>query len=81
MSYLIDTNIISEVRKGARCDLQVSAWRHSKSGSKPGRAQDILPPFLRHSSINDWYLFEGHINLLPFALEQTAASARSLHFA
>ena len=26
MSYLIDTNIISEVRKGARCDIHVSAW-------------------------------------------------------
>ncbi|HEY2444888.1 MAG TPA: type II toxin-antitoxin system VapC family toxin [Rhizomicrobium sp.] len=26
MSYLIDTNIISEVRKGARCDTRVSAW-------------------------------------------------------
>jgi toxin FitB len=26
MSYLIDTNIISEVRKGDRCDPQVSAW-------------------------------------------------------
>jgi len=26
MSYLIDTNIISEVRKGARCDTNVSAW-------------------------------------------------------
>ncbi|HKM99413.1 MAG TPA: type II toxin-antitoxin system VapC family toxin [Candidatus Binataceae bacterium] len=26
MSYLIDTNIISEVRKGARCDPHVSAW-------------------------------------------------------
>ena len=26
MSYLIDTNIISELRKGARCDLHVSAW-------------------------------------------------------
>lgn len=26
MSYLIDTNIISEVRKGARCDRHVSAW-------------------------------------------------------
>lgn len=26
MSYLIDTNIIFEVRKGARCDAQVSAW-------------------------------------------------------
>ncbi|HEX5281974.1 MAG TPA: type II toxin-antitoxin system VapC family toxin [Micropepsaceae bacterium] len=26
MSYLIDTNIISEVRKGARCDAHVSAW-------------------------------------------------------
>ncbi|MBN9090539.1 MAG: type II toxin-antitoxin system VapC family toxin [Reyranella sp.] len=26
MSYLIDTNIISEVRKGARCNAHVSAW-------------------------------------------------------
>jgi toxin FitB len=26
MSYLIDTNIISEVRKGVRCDANVSAW-------------------------------------------------------
>jgi len=26
MSYLIDTNIISEVRKGVRCDTRVSAW-------------------------------------------------------
>jgi toxin FitB len=24
--YLIDTNIISEVRKGPRCDLRVAAW-------------------------------------------------------
>ncbi len=26
MSYLIDTNVISEVRKGPRCDVHVSAW-------------------------------------------------------
>jgi hypothetical protein len=26
VSYLIDTNIISEVRKGNRCDAHVSAW-------------------------------------------------------
>ena len=26
MSYLIDTNIISEIRKGTRCDRQVAAW-------------------------------------------------------
>ena len=26
MSYLIDTNIISEVRKGSRCDGFVAAW-------------------------------------------------------
>lgn len=26
MSYLIDTNIISEVRKAGRCDAHVSAW-------------------------------------------------------
>lgn len=26
MSYLLDTNIISEVRKGERCDPRVSAW-------------------------------------------------------
>jgi toxin FitB len=29
MSYLIDTNIISEIRKGARCDVRVSAWYSS----------------------------------------------------
>ena len=26
MSYLIDTNVISELRKGARCDPAVTAW-------------------------------------------------------
>ena len=26
MNYLIDTNIISEVRKGERCDRNVAAW-------------------------------------------------------
>jgi predicted nucleic acid-binding protein len=26
VTYLLDTNIISEVRKGERCDTQVSAW-------------------------------------------------------
>jgi predicted nucleic acid-binding protein len=26
VSYLIDTNIISEIRKGERCDPNVSAW-------------------------------------------------------
>ena len=26
MSYLIDTNIISEIRKGSRCDPHVAAW-------------------------------------------------------
>jgi predicted nucleic acid-binding protein len=26
LSYLIDTNIISEVRKGERCDARVAAW-------------------------------------------------------
>jgi len=26
VSYLIDTNVISEIRKGARCDVNVSTW-------------------------------------------------------
>jgi len=26
MNYLIDTNIISEVRKGGRCDVNVARW-------------------------------------------------------
>jgi predicted nucleic acid-binding protein len=26
VSYLIDTNIISEIRKGDRCDAKVSEW-------------------------------------------------------
>lgn len=29
MSFLIDTNIISEVRKGPRCDRHVAAWYES----------------------------------------------------
>ena len=29
MNYLIDTNIISEVRKGARCDGNVAVWYES----------------------------------------------------
>ncbi|MFZ0423974.1 MAG: type II toxin-antitoxin system VapC family toxin [Xanthobacteraceae bacterium] len=29
MNYLIDTNIISEVRKGAKCDRRVAAWYES----------------------------------------------------
>ena len=29
MNYLIDTNIISEVRKGDRCDANVAAWYDS----------------------------------------------------
>jgi toxin FitB len=31
VSYLIDTNVISEVRKGARCDAHVAAWYASIS--------------------------------------------------
>jgi predicted nucleic acid-binding protein len=27
--YLVDTNVISEVRKGQRCDPSVAAWWHS----------------------------------------------------
>ena len=26
MSFLLDTNVISELRKGARCDRQLAAW-------------------------------------------------------
>jgi predicted nucleic acid-binding protein len=26
VNYLIDTNVISEIRKGARCDTNVTAW-------------------------------------------------------
>jgi toxin FitB len=26
VNYLIDTNVISELRKGARCDVNVTAW-------------------------------------------------------
>lgn len=31
MNYLIDTNVISEIRKGARCDPNVAAWYESVS--------------------------------------------------
>ena len=33
MSYLIDTNIISEIRKGDHCHPQVAAWWQDASGS------------------------------------------------
>ena len=26
MAYLVDTNVLSELRKGARCDARVAAW-------------------------------------------------------
>lgn len=29
MNYLLDTNIVSELRKGSRCDQRVAAWHHS----------------------------------------------------
>jgi len=32
VSFLLDTNIISEVRKGARCDPKVSAWYAAING-------------------------------------------------
>ncbi len=34
MSYLIDTNVISEVRKGARCDARVAGWFGSVEDSE-----------------------------------------------
>ena len=27
MAFLIDTNVVSELRKGARCDINVAAWQ------------------------------------------------------
>ena len=32
MSYLLDTNIVSEIRKNARCDPNVAAWYASVDG-------------------------------------------------
>ncbi len=32
MSFLIDTNVISELRKKSRCDLSVTAWQDSIKG-------------------------------------------------
>ena len=29
MSYLLDTNILSELYKGPKCDIAVAAWAHS----------------------------------------------------
>ena len=34
MTYLIDTNVISEVRKGDRCDSNVAAWYRSVDGEQ-----------------------------------------------
>lgn len=32
MSYLIDTDVIAEIRKGSRCNISVTAWYGSVSG-------------------------------------------------
>ncbi len=29
MAYLLDTNVVSELRKGSRCDTSVRAWFHA----------------------------------------------------
>ena len=66
MNYLIDTNIISEVRKGDRCDPKVNAWYASISdeslylsvlvigeirrGVELARAKDPV----RASALNKW---------------------------
>ena len=34
MSYLLDTNVLSEIRKGARCDTQVSEWWNTTETSE-----------------------------------------------
>ncbi|HLE71510.1 MAG TPA: type II toxin-antitoxin system VapC family toxin [Vicinamibacteria bacterium] len=34
MSYLIDTNVVSELRKGRRCDPRVSAWFRAAAGEE-----------------------------------------------
>ena len=34
MSYLLDTNVLSEIRKGARCDSQVSEWWNTTETSE-----------------------------------------------
>ena len=33
MPFLLDTNILSELRKGARCDSKVATWAARESGS------------------------------------------------
>lgn len=32
MSFLIDTNVVSELRKKSRCDMRVAAWQDSIKG-------------------------------------------------
>lgn len=34
MPYLLDTNVVSELRKGARCDERVRAWAASARGER-----------------------------------------------
>lgn len=33
MTWLLDTNVISELRKGSRCDRGVASWRHTADPS------------------------------------------------
>ncbi len=34
MSYLVDTNVLSELRKGRRCEARVSAWFRAAAGEE-----------------------------------------------
>jgi predicted nucleic acid-binding protein len=34
VSYLLDTNVVSELRKGKRCDRRVTAWYASVAGAE-----------------------------------------------
>ena len=60
--YLIDTNVISEVRKGPRCDPRVAAWFNS------AREEDLFLSVLVVGEIR-----QGIERLRPRNAQQTAA--------
>ena len=45
MSYLLDTNVISELSKGQRCDPGVASWFAGVSSDDPLTGVDYLNPF------------------------------------
>jgi len=50
MRYLLDTNVVSELRKGVRCDASVTAWEQAELIPHGGAVSVITLGEIRASS-------------------------------